>query len=43
LEAEIRGIGGVVEAGLFVGICDVVVMASQGEVSILVKPGGRLD
>ena len=43
LEAEIRGIGGVVEAGLFVGICDVVVMASQGEVSTLVKPGGRLD
>ncbi|MBM48109.1 MAG: ribose 5-phosphate isomerase A [Euryarchaeota archaeon] len=42
LESRIRAIDGVVEAGLFVGICDAVVMASQDEVSTLVKPGGRL-
>ena len=42
LEREIKEIGGVVEVGLFVGICDAVVVASQDGVSTLVKPGGRL-
>ncbi|MFL2975226.1 MAG: ribose-5-phosphate isomerase RpiA [Candidatus Thalassarchaeaceae archaeon] len=42
LEREISGISGVVEVGLFVGICDAVVMASSGGVETLVKPDGRL-
>tara|TARA_B100001094_G_C17921878_1_gene666332 strand:- start:22 stop:723 length:702 start_codon:yes stop_codon:yes gene_type:complete len=42
LEAEISKISGVVEVGLFVGICDAVVMASSEGVETLVKPSGRL-
>jgi ribose 5-phosphate isomerase A len=42
LEREISEVTGVVEVGLFVGICDAVVMASSDAVETLVKPGGRL-
>ena len=42
LEREIKGMVGVVEVGLFVGICDAVVVASQGGVRTIVKSGGRL-
>ena len=42
LEREISEISGVVDVGLFVGICDAVVMASSGGVETLVKPDGRL-
>ena len=42
LEAEIQKIEGVVEVGLFVGICDAVVVASEAGVNTLVKPSGRL-
>jgi|TARA_B100000287_G_scaffold418454_1_gene455415 ribose 5-phosphate isomerase A len=42
LESKIRSIPGVVEVGLFVGICDAVVMASADGVSTLIKPDGRL-
>ena len=34
---------GVVEVGLFVGMCDAVVMATPSEVLTMVKQGGRLD
>ena len=42
LERTIASFGGVVEVGLFVGICDAVVMASKGGVSTLINPNGRL-
>jgi ribose 5-phosphate isomerase A len=42
LEREICTVDGVVEVGLFVGICDAVVMASSEGVETLVKPDGRL-
>ncbi len=42
LERGISEISGVVEVGLFVGMCDAVVMASSGGVETLVKPDGRL-
>ena len=42
LEKEISGISGVVEVGLFVGICDAVVMATSEGIETLVKPEGRL-
>ena len=42
LELEIQKIEGVVEVGLFVGICDAVVVASEEDVRTLVKPSGRL-
>jgi len=42
LERTISEISGVVEVGLFVGICDAVVLASSDGVETLVKPGGRL-
>ena len=42
LERELSEIAGVVEVGLFVGICDAVVMASNEGVETLVKSGGRL-
>ncbi|MBI88298.1 MAG: ribose 5-phosphate isomerase A, partial [Euryarchaeota archaeon] len=42
LEGEIRVIEGIVEVGLFVGICDAVVMASEEGISTLIKPNGRL-
>mgnify|MGYP002030851634 CR=1 FL=1 len=42
LEGEISQITGVVEVGLFVGICDAVVMASSEGIETLVNPSGRL-
>jgi ribose 5-phosphate isomerase A len=42
LEADLRAITGVVEVGLFTGICDVVVLASIDGCEILRKPNGRL-
>ena len=43
LEKQIRSIDGVVEVGLFVDMCDAVVMATSSGVSTLLKQGGRLD
>ena len=43
LEQLILSVDGVVEVGLFVGMCDAVVMATQSEVLTMVKQGGRLD
>ena len=43
LEQEIREISGVVEVGLFVGICDAFVVASEVGVNTLIKPDGRLN
>ena len=43
LENQIKSIEGVVEVGLFIGMCDAVVMASSSGVSTLLKQGGRLD
>ena len=43
LEQTISEIKGVVEVGLFVGICDAVIMASSSGVEILVNPNGRLS
>jgi ribose 5-phosphate isomerase A len=42
LESTLLEIAGVVEVGLFVGICDAVVMASSGGIITLVNPSGRL-
>ncbi len=42
LESALLCIAGVVEVGLFVAICDAVVMAASGGVVTLVKQGGRL-
>jgi ribose 5-phosphate isomerase len=36
-------IAGVVEVGLFVGICDAVVLASNGGVLTLINQSGRLN
>ena len=41
LESEILSIG-VVEVGLFCDMCDVVILAGEGEVQTIVKEGGRL-
>ena len=43
LESQILSISGLVEVGLFVGICDAVVMATSTGVSTLVKGNGRLS
>ena len=43
LESALLDIAGVVEVGLFVGICDAVVMASSGGIVTLVNPTGRLS
>ena len=43
LESTLLDIAGVVEVGLFVGICDAVVMASSGGIVTLVNPTGRLS
>jgi ribose 5-phosphate isomerase A len=43
LEELILSVDGVVEVGLFVGMCDAVVMATPSEVLTMVKQGGRLD
>ena len=42
LESSLLDIAGVVEVGLFVGICDAVVMAASDGVVTLIKQGGRL-
>ena len=42
-EACLHGIAGVVEAGLFVGMCDAVVLAGEAGVSVLTSPHTRLD
>jgi len=43
LESQILSVSGLVEVGLFVGICDAVVMATSNGVSTLVKGNGRLS
>jgi len=43
MEHLILSVEGVVEVGLFVGMCDAVVMATPSEVLTMVKQGGRLD
>jgi len=43
LEKIISEIKGVVEVGLFVGICDAVIMASSSGTEIMVNPEGRLS
>jgi len=43
LESQILSISGLVEVGLFVGICDAVVMATSTGVSTLGKGNGRLS
>jgi len=43
LEQLILSVDGVVEVGLFVGMCDAVVMATPSEVLTMVRQGGRLD
>ena len=43
LEQLILSVDGVVEVGLFVGMCDAVVMATPSEVLTIVKEDGRLD
>jgi ribose 5-phosphate isomerase len=40
---KFHSIAGVVEVGLFVDICDAVVMASNGDVVTLVNDSGRLN
>lgn len=41
-EKKINSIEGVVEVGLFVGICDVIIFSSLSGIQILSKPNGRL-
>ncbi|DAC63437.1 MAG TPA: ribose-5-phosphate isomerase RpiA [Candidatus Thalassarchaeaceae archaeon] len=43
LEQDLLSIAGVVEVGLFVGICDAVVLASNGGVLTLINQSGRLN
>lgn len=43
LEMKILSIAGVVEVGLFVNICDAVILASNGGVSTLINDSGRLN
>ena len=43
LEMKILSIAGVVEVGLFVDICDAVILASNGAVSTLINDSGRLN
>ncbi len=43
LEAEILSIAGVIEVGLFCGLCDVVVLADEDSVSTSVRSEGRLS
>ena len=43
LEMKILSIAGVVEVGLFVDICDAVILASNGGVSTLINDSGRLN
>jgi len=43
LESQIRSVAGVVDVGLFVSICDAVVMSSSSGVRTLLKDNGRLS
>jgi ribose 5-phosphate isomerase len=43
LEAQILSIAGVVEVGLFCGLCDVVVLADNDSVIISARSDGRLS
>ncbi len=43
LESQIRSVAGVVDVGLFVSICDAVVLASSSGVRTLLKDNGRLS
>ncbi len=43
LESQLLTIAGVVEVGLFVGICDAVLLASNGGVLTLINQSGRLS
>ncbi|RJU84859.1 MAG: ribose-5-phosphate isomerase RpiA [Candidatus Poseidoniales archaeon] len=42
-EKKINSIEGVVEVGLFVGICDVVIFSSLSGIQTLIKPNGRIS
>ena len=42
-EKKINSIEGVVEVGLFVGICDVVIISSLSGIQTLIKPNGRIS
>lgn len=42
LEAQILSIGGVVQVGLFVDLCDAVVMSTESGVEVIINPVGRL-
>ena len=42
LEAQILSIGGVVQVGLFVDLCDAVVMSTELGVEVIINPVGRL-
>ncbi len=42
LEAQILSIGGVVQVGLFVDLCDAVVMSTESGVEAIINPVGRL-
>ena len=42
LEALILSIGGVVQVGLFVDLCDAVVMSTESGVEVIINPVGRL-
>ena len=42
LEAHILSIDGVVQVGLFVGLCDAVVMSTGSGVQTIINPAGRL-
>ena len=43
LEGKLLSIEGVVQVGLFVGLCDAVVMATGSGVETIVNPAGRLS
>jgi ribose 5-phosphate isomerase A len=43
LEAAILNIAGVVQVGLFNGMCDAVVLAGESGVEIIINPNGRLN
>ena len=43
LEAQIRGVAGVVEVGLFTNMADVVIIGSNDGTEVRIKPNGRLS
>jgi ribose 5-phosphate isomerase A len=43
LEAQIRGVAGVVEVGLFTNMADVVIIGSNAGTEVRIKPNGRLS